>query len=236
MAVAYASAGAMAGSAGTTSLSVSFPATVNSGDIAIIIAVAFKNITLPASFTSEAQENHAPSATNFRMGWKRCDGTEDSSSVNVTLEVSGQVWSQIYIFSGAISSGTPYEGYSAVTGADNAGSLTTPAITSTVADTLGVLVASDQDNITFTPASGFTEQVDNNSTAGIDCAFTVNTIAKPSAGTTAAGTIGSSTATFGGYVVFGFALKVATDTGYTYFLGESPTVPAYSKKHRMTGY
>lgn len=225
----------MAGSASSASLAVSFPASVASGDIAIIIATAYNDITLPGSFTSEAQVSDASSATNFRMGWKRCDGTEDSTTVNVT-QTAGQIWAQIFTFSGAIASGTPYEGYDNVTGTANSTTLTTPAIVSTVANTLGVLVVSNNGNVTFTAASGFTERIDNSNTSGIDCAHTVNTIDKASAGTTSAGTLSASAATFSGYVVFGFALKVATDTGYTYFLGESPTVPAYSLRHKMTGY
>lgn len=204
----YFNSGAIAGNASTASLAVSFPASVAANDIAIIWSLAYHDITLPGSFTSESQVTDAGTATNFRLGWYRCNGSEGGTSVNVT-QTAGQIWAQMSVFSGCTTSGTPYEGYSNVTGAANSTTINTPAITSTVANTLGVLITLNNANLTHTPGSGYTERLDNASTAGIDAAFAVDTITKETAGTTASGTKTISTAPFTGYTVFGLALMPA---------------------------
>lgn len=204
----YVNAGALAGSAGTTSLAVSFPGSVAADDIALLWSISYSAMTYPGTFTAETGVQDVPTATLFRMGWKRCSGTEGGTSVNITLS-SNQIWAQIAIFTGCVASGTPYEGYSAVTGSDSTGTLTTPAIVSTVDQTLGVLLAINNGNVTFTPASGFTERLDNANTTGVDAAFAVDTIVKAAAGTTSAGTKASSPATVAGYAIFGLALKPA---------------------------
>lgn len=208
MAVAYSTAGAFAASASTSSLSTAFPATVNNGDIAIIVAMSFQNITFPVAFTSEAQATNAGgSGTNMRLGWKRCNGTEGGTSVNVTLGAASATWARIIIFTGAIASGTPYEGYT-TNAATNLGtsSMTTVAVTSTVANTLGVLIAICNNNVTSTPAAGYTERLDSGTATGGGAATTVDDIAKVASGTTASGTIATS-ALPSAYCVFGFAIQ-----------------------------
>lgn len=200
--------GAIAGSASTTSLAVSFPASVAADAIALLWSMGYEDMTFPGSFTAEAQVQDVSSATKFRLGWKRCSGSEGGTSVNIT-QSSNQMWAQIAVFTGCVVSGTPYEGYSAVTGTSNTATLTTPAIVSTVDQTLGVLIALDNGNVTFTAASGYTERLDNSSTEGIDGSFAVDTIVKAAAGTTSAGTKTASAATFSGYAIFGLALKPA---------------------------
>lgn len=206
----YFDSGAIAGSEGTTSLAVSFPASVAANDIAIIWAMGYENLTLPGTFTSETQVTHGGTATNFRLGWYRCTGSEGGTSVNVT-QTSNQLWAQMSVFRGCTTSGTPYEGYASVTGGGTGSTtLTTPAVVSTVANTLGVLIALNNGNVTATAASGgYTERLDNSSTAGTNGAFAVDTLTKETAGSTAAGTKQISAATFAGYAVFGLALMPA---------------------------
>lgn len=209
MAATYLSAGALAASASTTTLSVSFPATVAANDLCILfVSATASSITMPAAFTAESLFNPGLGQI-YRMGYKICAGTEGGTSVTVTVSAGSEVCAQIYRFSGNITAGTPYEGYATSGGSETGDAhLTTPAVTSTVANTLGVLIGHAQGLVTFTAASGYTERVDNNTGTGVvGNSLTVDTIAKATAGTTAAGFILAS-ASFGNpFGVFGFAIK-----------------------------
>lgn len=208
----YASAGAVA--AGVTgSLATAFPGSVTANQIAVMAVCAFESdVALPGAFTSQSVISDGAGAY-YRMGWKRCAGTEGGTTVNVT-QSSNYIWAQIYTFNDCILTGTPYEGYDTATQVGGT-AIVCPALTSTVADTLGVRIAQASfQAVTFTPAAGWTERVDNSgATGGIDSSLTVNTISKASIGTTASSNITAAFDPENGISVFSFALKPVPSTG-----------------------
>lgn len=144
-----------AANAGSSSFGVSFPATVNANDIAILIVWSNSTPSTPSGFTLIGTDT-TPGGSEATLFWKRCTGSEDSTTVTVTVDFG---YGQIVMFSGCVASGTPYEGFGSATDAGT--TISAPNLTTTASARLGVGIYLRDDTEATTPPSGWTEHIDS---------------------------------------------------------------------------
>jgi hypothetical protein len=173
------------GSAST--MNVDVPDSVAAGDIVVVTAFIDTSVTVTGLATDFVQAPDSPVAVeggaNHRLYvmWKRATGADSTAGTyDFTLSASVYRNAQAIRYTGAISSGDPWDVTNAAT-IDTSGSGTSPAVsdTTTVADTLLVWASTNWAGGTWTPPAGFTERRDTG-----DGVCTVADLAQAAAGAT----------------------------------------------------
>lgn len=131
---------------------VAFPATVNANDILVILILAFGNrtATTPTNWNAIVSIQDTRSVIAF---WKRASGSE-SGNETVTLSSSVNSTSIMMRFSGAITTGTPYE--SLVDGGHvNVNTMDTGELTTTGIERLATAIHVIATNVTPSTPSNY---------------------------------------------------------------------------------
>lgn len=184
---AFVAAGAIA--TGSTSLSIDYYTGVAANHIAIVWVGAESTPTIGdiTDFTGLTQVDSTDSGG--RLFWKRLTGGE-SGSVSCATTGGLNARGVMIGVSGAITSGTPYEGANTNTG--NSATATSATIVTTVAETFGIRCGYGAGSTAATdPPATWDERAES----GTTFSFTVDTKEIASAGTEAASdrTVGSGT-------------------------------------------
>ncbi len=149
--------------------------------------------------------------TNLQVAWRRCDGTEDSSTVNITGTggTNDAAIANIATYSGCITSGSVVDQSNSGTGTNSPVSIT--GITTGEVDTLVVFIIGQNNDTTVNTATwacatdptSLTERYDETSTVGNDCGVATGDASKSSSGATgnASATLAASDSDWEGYLV-----------------------------------
>jgi hypothetical protein len=168
---------------GTTSLSIPYYAGLAADDIAYIFVGDESDGRHGdiADFTGEADEPAINSGNAIRVYWSRLTGGESGSvSVAITNTPTNSV-GVMFGIRGAITTGTPHEGYSALDGAGTSASSNT--IVTTGPNRLCLRLGLDSGTVATTPPSGWTEAFEY---VGANDSITIDTKTRAAAGTEAA--------------------------------------------------
>jgi len=197
-----------------TTGTVDYPATVNNNDIAFILLhhgdVGSVVVTEDSGTFTDITGVVTQGNYSSRLYWRRCNGTEGGSGVTVTLgenAANRPRLAVIFTVSGAITSGTPYEGYLSTQGSTTAGGATsTDTITTSVAETLGIAIFNYGDDHSSTIDGDWTNAGSGSTITGADGSFYVDYRQIATASTEAASdrTYSSALET---YVTFSLAVK-----------------------------
>jgi hypothetical protein len=189
MAVAFAGNGTNSGTGGAVNLSLALPASIAANDILLAhIYDETQNLAItPPSGWVEITPIASSGQSENHVFWTRAAGGETGS---VTFTHANTTRGGIITrWTGCVTSGTPFDTPGGSSAAANAtSSTTTPAVSDTTAgaNRLVVFMATDwQQPATFTPPTGFTENIDVGTEVG-----TVASLLQAAAGAT-----GSITAT-----------------------------------------
>lgn len=143
MAISFVNAGAIVAATSTTDPTVPLPASMQADDI-ILIHVYVRsttNTTVISGYTEIAQVDTANA--DHRWFWKRHSGSESDPTAN--RDASADCYARAYAFRGCITSGSPFDVVG--TPADFSSSpMSVSGITTTVADTMVVLMDGYADN------------------------------------------------------------------------------------------
>jgi hypothetical protein len=184
-----------------TALTPAFPAGVLPNDIAI--AVHFSDSTTAATWPGGWTTLTQATTTNWQsqVAWKRCDGTEDGTTISLAQAGAIVKGAQIWVFRHCIASGTPFEDFSNATSTST--SATSNSTTTTGVDRLVVRITTNSDDVPGSTPAGYTSPVVDVTTLGNDGAITLDFKVIPTATTDAAST---RTITSGAFTVHDFAL------------------------------
>ena len=224
----WARSGAITSSGSGSSVSATFPATVNSGEVAIFVARIGSVIITgwPAGFTSFA--SHTPGNPPGRLvaAWKRCDGTEGGTTVTATASGTAFYAAVLHLFTGCTASGTPIDTNADASSTTPSTSLAFAAITTSVdaqlAVHLGIAYSSASTLlVTETPGGSWTKRFEDVGVIGSTSAsLYLETLDAPTAGV-----IAGSTSTLSGsrtWLGTTFSLRsAATNTSSGLFFGSN---------------
>lgn len=149
-------AGAGQSGTGSTLTGIAFPATVDNLDIAICHIVS--RTTTPTSPSFPGDWNMVGDAVlghQAAWAWKRCDGTEDATTITVGNLPGGGLgnYARIYVFRGCITTGNPYEAQTSTSGSGT--SYSSSAIVTLGTDRLAIcLVGIGDDDKTLAGMTG----------------------------------------------------------------------------------
>lgn len=138
---------------GVGGVDVTFPNDVFTDEIALLLVFSV-NTSSVSGFT---EIGNISGSSRFYLFWKRCSGSEGATDATITT--SSFAYGQIVMFSGCITSGTPYEDFGIDTGISATASA--PNLTTTDSGRLGVLTYSGGPFTGSAPPSGWTEQIDD---------------------------------------------------------------------------
>jgi len=202
--LSFVAAGAKAQAAGT--LDVPYYSGLAANDIAIILAAGYNDVTFGTAtgFTAETQVNHA-SGNRIRLYWKRLDGSE-SGNVSITGATGAANIGVMLGFRGAITTGTPYEGYATSNGNVASNLVTSPATTTTADGRIALRLYTHEWGAGTTPPATWTERFD-----GFETIISAITISADTKDVATASTEAATTRNLGGgngtsYVCAGLAL------------------------------
>ena len=214
----YVGNGGIVGNTALTTVTLTFPGSgVADKDIAFLSLHSDNHTTMavPGGWTPCGAQEDTSGTVSARLWWKRCDGTENGTTVactrgsGTTGEWFGGV---ISIFRNCPISGDPFEGYSAVQ--SNTTTASAPAVTSTGDKRLACLFYCIGDDTVSTPGGSYTEQWEQFEQSGNDGLQALDTQVMPTATTIAAT---SRTILSNPAVCFGLALLPGpAGTGPTY--------------------
>lgn len=153
---AWNTAGSNATSASANSLAPAFASSIPDKDIALLQAeiAAATTISTPAGWN--LVDVVSEGVFTAALFWKRCTGSEGSSSVTVNFGATGAVSARITTFINCRSNGTPFENKSFQQGTGNI--VTSPALAANGPDELGVHAMGVARNVNTAPPTGWTEQ------------------------------------------------------------------------------
>src|SRR3989344_2900064 len=212
---AYRSSGAFR--AATGAIPPPYPADMAADDVCLL-AVESENQTISLTTANGfvqvptwSPQSAGSAATNpasrLALSWKRTVGGD---AAQVVADSGNHVTGRIHGFSGALNSGNPWDtGAGGNDGAANDTSATVPGSTTTVADTLVVLITSTSNNATSTAncsawtnadLANLTEQADNTNTAGLGGGHCMATGEKATAGSYATTTVTFSATSYKGAI------------------------------------
>lgn len=137
---------------GPSNPDVTFPDDVFTDEIALLLVFSV-NTSSASGFTEIG--NISGAGGKLYIFWKRCSGSEGATDVTVTS--SHFTYGQIVMFSGCITSGTPYEDFEIDT--DTSTTASAPNLTTTNSGRLGVAGYTGTAMTGTSPASGWTEQL-----------------------------------------------------------------------------
>ena len=208
---------------GIGAITVAWP-THQSGDVALLVVESANqtiSLSTPAGFAEVAAQQGTgtaagTAATRLAVYWKRATTSAETSPV--VADSGDHQIARIITFSGTIASGNPWDVTAGDVAASASTSVSIPAATTTVANTLVVAIAANATDTTTAQNSGWTnanltsltERIDSNTTTGNGGGFGVATGIKA-----AAGDYGAMTATLATSSVQGrmsIALKPPTPT------------------------
>ena len=222
---AYRSSGAFR--AATGAITPPYPADMAADDVCLL-AVESENQTISLTTANGfvqvptwSPQSAGSAATNpasrLALYWKRTVGGD---AAPVVADSGNHVTGRIHCFSGVLTSGNPWDtGAGGNDGAANDTSATVPGSTTTVADTLVVLITSTSNNATSTAncsawtnadLANLTEQADNTNTAGLGGGHCMATGEKATAGSYATTTVTFSATSYKGAI--SLALKPGVPT------------------------
>lgn len=234
---AFGAAGTASSAAASGTLAPAHPATVGNGDIALVIGISRGtggNATetlhadaiaddwdyLPTGGGTPGRFISASGNTAAVVGWRRCDGTEDSAAMAGGVTAAGTInthFTVVVTFTAADGFATnPFESLSLVE-EDFDTSFAAPSITPTDVNRLGVSIFAAILNLlnlsAFTGESGgdFVEVLDIETSTGGDATIQIQTADLSAGDPISGGSATSSSNTGGG--LFGFALVPADVPG-----------------------
>ena len=208
---AFGSAGAAAAALGT-SISVPYPSGTSANDILLLLVMTrdSADVNTPAGFTQGGARTQN-SSLRAEWFWKRATGSE-SGTLNVT-KVSGSalLFGRMYRYTGAITSGTPFEA-GAQGGAGSNATITPVDITTQGANRRVVVLVAEADDLALGNFSGGTatvaeETAEATTSLGTDGALGINGLSRTSAELFDFGTY--TLAASAGHIEFTFALLPA---------------------------
>lgn len=197
------------------SVDVAYPAVVSAGHIAVMVMLgtAGGGINIGGAGPDDVTWDHLATGTDSdqyaaKLWWRECAGTEGgTTSLLNTDGAATDYCAQIFTFDLALTGADPTQDPSAAI-ANFSSSFTSNATTVSIANSLGVRIYCQFDNITSTPPSGWTENSEDQTSPYIDFLIAIDTKIISSAGTEAASTRTVTGGPFG--IIFDFALKPRT--------------------------
>ncbi len=207
---AFGSAGAAA-AALASSVDVPYPAGIAANDVLVLFALTKDNVDIdvPAGFA--AGDARTQGGMRAEWFWRRATGTESGTLAVTKASGTNLLFGRMYRFTGAATSGTPYEA-AASTGA-SASALTPADVTTLGANRRVVALTALEDDLVLGDYTGgaatVPEDVEESRTAtGTDGALGLNSLARASAG---AFDFGSQTVAWKrSHIIFTFALTPAS--------------------------